>query len=456
MEEQNQQKLTKAESNKRYREENKEHIRQYRNEYYHKNKEKISKQHKASYERNKEKRKASQKIQREKNKEKRSKQQKEYREKNKETVRAGNKRYYENNKERILKEEKEYRDANKELLAEQRKQKRLAKGPPAQRPYITPKEYTEEEIQELLTQYKSQPEKYWCPLTNKVYKTHGIWTGIFGSRMTKPCVNRFMFLLQEPHYSAYSGKQLTEDEFSYSETYKGWTGFKKYTLEEIEQRVWMKTRDYSFTKTPEHRKKLSERGINFYQTEKGIQLKEEKSKKMTEFFQTEEGKKQKTETSKKNSASMKKLIAEGKFTPAITNTWTHWNAQIEFEDGTVKKFRSSWEACFYYSNQHLAYESIRVKEVDRTYVSDFVDEQANIMYEIKPRNRYNIEIDKMTSLQNYCTNNGLKFIWLNEGNILDYIDVEKLAKDEKNKEQFLKMLKDPTMKKIYESKCAKN
>jgi hypothetical protein len=381
---------------------------------------------------------------------------KRYREENKESVAAGNKAYYEKNKERISREEKEYRDANKELLSEQRKQKRLAKGPLAQRPYITPREYTEEEIQELIRQYKNQPEKFWCPLTNKVYATHGIWTGIFGSRMIKPCVNRFMFLLQEPHYSAYSGKQLTEDEFSYSETYKGWTGFKKYTLEEIEQRVWTKLMDYSFTKTPERGKKISDSNKKFNQTEKGVQRRKENSKRMLEFYQTEEGKKKKIEASKKSSATMKQLIAEGKYTPTITNTWTHWSAKIEFEDGTVKKFRSSWEACFYYSNQHLAYESIRVKEVDRTYVSDFVDEQANIMYEIKPRNRYNVEIDKMTSLQNYCTNNGLKFIWLNEGNILDYIDVEKIAKDEKNKEQFLKMLKDPTMKKIYESKCAKN
>jgi len=265
-----------------------------------------------------------------------------------------------------------------------------------------------------------------------------------------------MFLIQEPHYSKYSGKQLTEDEFSYTSKYKGWTGFKKYTLEEIDQRVWTKLMDYSFTKTPEHRKKLSERGKAFNKTEKGAQRREEKSKRLREFYQTEEGKKQRDKISKKSSITMKRLIAEGKFTPPITNTWTHWSAQIEHEDGTVRKFRSSWEACFYYSNRHMAYETIRVKEANRAYVSDFVDEQANVMYEIKPRNRYNVEIDKMTALQNYCLKNGIKFIWLNESNILSYIDVEKLSKDEKNKDQFFKMLKDPTMRKIYESKYVKN
>ena len=450
------QKLTKNERSKLYRENNKEKVRQYRNEYYHKNKEKINEQNKANYKKHIEKRKAAKKIYKQKNIEKHKQQQKKYREDNKEKLLDINKEYYQKNKERILKEQKEYRDNNKELLSEQRKQRKLAKGPLAQRPYITPKEYTEEEIQELVRQYKNQTEKYWCPLTNKVYTTHGIWTGMFGTRMTKPCANRFMFLLQEPHYSAYSGKQLTEEEFSYSETYKGWTGFKKYTMEEIQQKVWTKLRDYSFAKTPEHRKKLSELGKKFNETEKGAQRREEKSKRMLEFYQTEEGKRQKVETNKKSSVTMKTLIAEGKFTPPITNTWTHWSAQIEFEDGTIKKFRSSWEACFYYSNRHLVYENIRVKENDKTYVSDFVDEQTNVMYEIKPRSRYNIEIDKMTSLQNYCLKNGLKFIWLNESNILDYIDVEKIAKDEKNKEQFLKMVKDPTMRKIYESKYAKN
>ena len=456
MEEQNNQKLTKTEQNRLYRQNNKEHIKQYRNEYYHKNKEKIKQQNEANYQKHIEKRKAARKTYREKNSEKRKQHSKEYRENNKEKLLIGYKEYYQNNKERLLKQCKEHRAANKELIAEQRRQKRLAKGPVAQRPYIKPRKYTEEEIQELVKQYKNQSEKFWCPLTNKTYKTHGIWVGMFGTRMTKMCANRFMFLLQEPHYSKYSGKQLTEAEFSYSETYKGWTGFKKYTLEEIEQRVWTKLIDYSFAKTPEYRKQLSERGKTFNQTEKGAQRRQEKSKRMLEFYQTEEGKKQKAETSKKCSASMKKLIEEGKFTPPITNTWTHWEAQIILEDGTTKRFRSSWEACFYYSNSHMLYENIRVKENGRSYVSDFFDEKTNTMYEIKPRNRYNIEIDKMTALQNYCMQNSIKFIWLNETNILNYIEVEKLAKDEKNIEQFRKMIKDPTMKKIYESNHTKN
>ena len=153
---------------------------------------------------------------------------------------------------------------------------------------------------------------------------------------------------------------------------------------------------------------------------------------------------------------MKKLIEEGKVTPPITNTWTHWESKIKLDCGTIRKFRSSWEACFYYSNKHMLYENIRVKENTRTYVSDFFDEGTRTMYEIKPRNRYNIEIDKMNALQNYCLNNNIKFIWINETNILDYIDVDILIKDSNNVEQFNKLIQDQTIKRIYDDNYAKN
>jgi hypothetical protein len=218
----------------------------------------------------------------------------------------------------------------------------------------------------------------------------------------------------------------------------------------------MKRFDYSIFKTPEHKKKLSDKGKSFNKTEKGIQQRQEKSKKMSDFYQTEEGKHQKRETSKKSSISMKKIIEEGKFTPPITNTWTHWDARIKLDDGTVRKFRSSWEACFYYSNRHMLYENIRIKGTVKTYINDFFDKETNTMYELKPRSRYNAEIDKMTTLQDYCIKNNIKFIWINETNILDYIDVDNLLKDEDNTEQLKKLIKDATIKKIYDHKYIKN
>lgn len=379
-----------------------------------------------------------------------------YKLKNKEKILKQNREYYHKNKEIISKKTKIYREKNKKIISDKKKKIRIEKrnNIPYSRP--EPKEYSENEILNFVKQYKEREEKFWCPLTNKIYKTYGIWVGIFATKMTKKCVNRLVFLLQEPHYSKYSGILLSEEEFSYSETYKGWTGFKKYTLSEIGKRVWTKINDTSKFKTPEYKKKISEKMKTFFQTERGLQIREEKSKKMLDFFKTEEGKTHKRECSKKNSISMKKLIQEGKFTPPITNTWTHWESHIKLDNGVLRKFRSSWEACFYYSNRHMLYENIRVKELEKTYVSDFFDENTNTMYEIKPRNRYNIEINKMTALQNYCIQNNIKFVWINESNILDYIDVDNLSKDVDNIGQLHKMIQDPTIKKQYDFKYVKN
>jgi len=449
-------KLSKNERSKKFRLENKEHCAQYRREYYQKNKEKIKQQSKELRQKNIESHRERARIYRRKNLEKNKIRSREYRETHKEEILEKNREYYRKNKEILSKKNKEYREKNKEIISQRNKQLRLFKKINKPTIRIVPRDFSEEEIQNLLNQYKSQNEKFWCPLTNKVYKSNGIWVGAFKAKMSRISLNRFMFLLQEPHYSAYSGKLLTEEEFSYTSSYKGWVGFKKYTLEEIKQRVWIHLTDRSAFRTPEHRKKLSEVGKKFNQSEKGIQRRQEKSKKMLDFYKTEEGKKHKMECSKKSSISMKKTIEEGRFTPPITNTWTHWDSKIKFEDGTIIRFRSSWEACFYYSNRHMVYETIRVKGENKTYVSDFFDESTNTMYELKPRNRYNIEIDKMMCLQNYCKETGIKFIWINETNILDYIDVDKILKDEDNIEQFNKMIKDATIKKIYHDKYFKN
>lgn len=326
---------------------------------------------------------------------------------------------------------------------------------PKKRPYITPREFSDDEILNFVKEYKNQTEKFYAPVTKKTYKTYGIWVGILASRMMKHCVNKFVFLLQEPHYSKYSGQLLTENEFSYSQPYKGWVGFKKYTLEEIKNRIWTKMTDYS-KMSDETKNKISESLKKYFKTEEGINSREERSKNMLNYFQTEVGKKQILESGKKCSAALKKLISEGQYTPIITNSWTHWDSKILMEDGSLKKFRSSWEACFYHSNPHMQYESIRVKGKNKIYISDFYDAATNHLYEIKPKDRYNIEIEKMTALQDFCKKNNKKFIWINEYNILKFIDIEKIKNDCKNILQFEKMIKNPIIKIIYESMYLKN
>ena len=139
---------------------------------------------------------------------------------------------------------------------------------------------------------------------------------------------------------------------------------------------------------------------------------------------------------------MREKIAKGEFTPHITNSRTHWTAEIIL-DGAVTKFRSSWEACFWLSNMHLSYETYRIPYsldgVDRTYIADFYDYETNTLYEIKPSGRWVKESDKMQKVVAFCQKNNVKFIWVNEKNIMKYIDKTKFNED--NISQYHMLLK---------------
>lgn len=120
------------------------------------------------------------------------------------------------------------------------------------------------------------------------------------------------------------------------------------------------------------------------------------------------------------SEKMKQLIADGKFTPCITNSWNHWNATVELEDGTVKKFRSSWEACFWLHNQHLEFEKLRIPyEIDGTwknYIVDFIDFDKKILYEIKPNSSKNNEVNvlKLNAALVWCKINDYSYVSISD------------------------------------------
>ena len=157
---------------------------------------------------------------------------------------------------------------------------------------------------------------------------------------------------------------------------------------------------------------------------------------MLKFYNTEKGKLHKRKCSEKSSIILREKIQRGEWTPCITNTWTHWRACI-YTDTGIKKFRSSWEACFWVCNQQYSYETIRVRSPGKVYVGDFFDLSTSTLIEIKPISRYNIEIDKMNALRLYCEDNNITFIWLNEYSIKPYIDESKF--EGKNIEQLDKL-----------------
>lgn len=112
----------------------------------------------------------------------------------------------------------------------------------------------------------------------------------------------------------------------------------------------------------------------------------------------------------KKSKLMKEKIISGEFTPNIHNSKTHW--QIEFNG---KKYRSSWEVVFQYLNPLCEYEKIRISYMldgkEKIYITDFVDNQNHILYEIKPKEFLtNVKIKaKEKSAIEWCKQNGFIF-----------------------------------------------
>lgn len=183
----------------------------------------------------------------------------------------------------------------------------------------------------------------------------------------------------------------------------------------------------------EQRDKFQKSKKLWYESPEGVLFKEKISKinseKMKSFNLTPEGISNIKRKAKNLSKIMKEKIALGEFTPRITNTRTHWNAKIILYNGDEKRFRSSWEAAFWASNMHLEYETLRIPWTSKlgthhTYIPDFFDKVKNIIYEIKPRSQYVNQDEKMQQAIQYCLANNIKFIWINEMNILNYINLD--------------------------------
>lgn len=238
----------------------------------------------------------------------------------------------------------------------------------------------------------------------------------------------------------------------------GYTEICKHCGEEFFKTRYSNCCDKCFSKqpwkrikhTPERIQKAKEGRALWLQTDAGQEFQKRigrlNSENMKRFNQTRRGRELIKEKAEKMSISMKEKIALGLFTPRITNTRTHWDAKIILENGEIKKFRSSWEAAFWATNQQFEFEILRIPWVDQegkfhTYIPDFFDRSNNTIYEIKPRSRYETENIKMQCAIKYCIENKIKFIWINEKNILNYIDANsKIFLNEENLKQLNKVI----------------
>jgi len=298
-------------------------------------------------------------------------------------------------------------------------------------------EWSVSQIHDLVSKYKSQDHEFYNPITSKVLLSKKAWKSSISVKMSFNSANLFFFLLEPPHFSKLSNETLTICDYNYR-----LGGFSKYTKEEINKKLYHKLRDYTSisdtTKT-----KISNTLREYNNSEAGREARLEKSCRMKQFYSTPFGKDHKKQCNIKQSITLKHMIQSGIFTPPITNTWTHWKAYI-IQDQIIHKFRSSWEACFWFCNQHLEYETIRIRGSTKTYISDFYDPITNTLYEIKPCSRYNIEINKMNAIINHCINNNIKFIWINEKNIANYINEGVILTNDSATTQYKKL------KKVYD------
>jgi hypothetical protein len=131
---------------------------------------------------------------------------------------------------------------------------------------------------------------------------------------------------------------------------------------------------------------------------------------------------------KENGIRLKRMIADGTFTPCVTNSWAKSRCIVQFmrnDKMTQVKCRSSWDAYFQIKNPKLKYEKIRIPYVYENtisnYIVDFVDEDKKILYEIKPDSFRETEknITKFNAAKQWCNENNYSFIiignkWFND------------------------------------------
>lgn len=296
------------------------------------------------------------------------------------------------------------------------------------------KVYTKEDVDMFFEKYLEERKEYgefYNIFTKKAYKTSLGFMNTLNYYLDSDSVDYFMFL-KKIHDENICCK-ICGKKYDYEDFKRGF--YKKHCKECYETRYYSK--DFQ---SYERGCRISKAKKEYAKTDKGKQfyknLGKNNSLKLKLFFKTDKGKEQIKRVSVKQSITLKKKIEDGKFTPCITNTRTHFTAILKLDNGEYKKFRSTWEACFFYCNQHLLYEKIRIPyfidDIKHIYITDFFDKENNIVYEIKPIVFFKKDTIKINQAINFCIENNLKFIWINEKNILNYIDINKFKKENYN------------------------
>jgi len=129
------------------------------------------------------------------------------------------------------------------------------------------------------------------------------------------------------------------------------------------------------------------------------------------------------------SLTMKHKIAEGSFTPCVTNSWTKQRIIVG-----NKKYRSSWDAAFGVLHESYEYETLRIpyeyNGAFHTYIVDYVNHTDKVVIEIKPTG--NSEDKKVSAkrqaLVYFCNKVEYNYIEVDENWFKDFIDDSKILK----------------------------
>lgn len=149
------------------------------------------------------------------------------------------------------------------------------------------------------------------------------------------------------------------------------------------------------------------------------------------------------ESKAKQSATMKRKILAGEFTPNVNNARTSWKASFK-----GLKFRSSWEAGFYaIYDGVLQFESIRVpwslNGKSKVYIIDFCDEKKQILFEVKPqelvKRNHNYCVEKINAAKAWAIIHGYNFEVITEVQICAGWDKILAQKDDFGVETFNKL-----------------
>lgn len=145
------------------------------------------------------------------------------------------------------------------------------------------------------------------------------------------------------------------------------------------------------------------------------------------------------ERRKAQSDRVKENIIAGKFTPCVTNSRCKSRVVVHLYDGRSYPCRSAWEATFALANQHLQYEKTRIPYVhpegrSAVYITDFTDDTAKIIYEIKPKGSQNgEEYDaKVYAATKWCSENAYTYVIIDDDWYSEYFSTTKWQVDIKD------------------------